>query len=245
MVRQSIRYGDERIDFSVRFKPDLKRKITVIVDENGSVRVTVPEGTDLEDVRKAVRKRARWISTKVRGFKAQTEQLLPRSYVSGETHLYLGKQYLLKVQHDPKATPGVKLIRGQLVTTVRTKDKDEPRTRLLEWYRTHAVDTFTRRVTELSKEIPWLKAKEPPPVRLLAMKKQWGSCSPQGQLIFNPALVKAPRECIDYVILHELCHLKEHNHSPRFYHALKSVCPDWQDAKAKLDDMASYLLPAH
>lgn len=242
MVPQSIRYGDERIDFSVRFKPDLKRKITVSVDENGSVRVTAPEGTDLEDVRKAVRKRARWISTKVRGFKAQTEQLLPRSYVSGETHFYLGKQYLLKVRYDPKATPGVKLIRGQLVTTVRTMDKDEPRTRVLEWYRTHALDNFTRRITELSKEIPWLKAKEAPPVRLLAMKKQWGSCSPSGRVLLNPALVKAPRECIDYVITHELCHLKEHNHSERFYRLLSGLMPDWSSRKHRLDGLAARLI---
>lgn len=242
MVPQSIWYGDERINFSVRYNDDLKRKITVSVDEKGSVRVAAPRGVDLEDVRDAVRKRARWISTKVRGFKSQTADLIPRSYVSGETHLYLGKQYLLKVQHDPKATPGVKLIRGQLVTTVRTKDKDEPRRQLLEWYRTHALETFTRRVTELSKEIPWLRAKEPPPVRLLAMKKQWGSCSPSGRVLLNPALVKAPRECIDYVILHELCHLKEHNHSPQFYRLLSSVLPGWEQKKQRLDRLAANVI---
>ncbi|MEW8525256.1 MAG: SprT family zinc-dependent metalloprotease [Candidatus Thiodiazotropha endolucinida] len=242
MVPQSIWYGEERINFSVRYNHDLKRKITVSIDENGTVRVAAPRGTNLEDIRNAVRKRARWISTKVRGFKSQGEQLLPRSYVSGETHLYLGKQYLLKVLHDPKAKPGVKLIRGQLVATVRTKDKDEPRTRLLDWYRAHALDTFTRRVSELSKDVPWVSADKPPQVKLLAMKKQWGSCSPQGQLLLNPALVKAPRECIDYVLLHEICHLKEHNHSPRFYRLLNGLLPGWQNKKKMLDSKAPELL---
>jgi predicted metal-dependent hydrolase len=74
------------------------------------------------------------------------------------------------------------------------------------------------------------------------MKKQWGSCSPRGNILLNPHLVKAPRECIDYVILHELCHLKEHNHSPEFYRLLNQLMPDWKQIKAKLDGMAELLL---
>ncbi|MEJ2632642.1 MAG: M48 family metallopeptidase [Acidihalobacter sp.] len=64
-------------------------------------------------------------------------------------------------------------------------------------------------------------------MRLLAMKTQWGSCSPRGTLTMNPHLVKAPRECIDYVLLHELCHLAEHNHSDRFYRLMGQVMPRW------------------
>jgi hypothetical protein len=74
------------------------------------------------------------------------------------------------------------------------------------------------------------------------MQKQWGSCSPQGHILLNPHLVKAPRECIDYVIIHELCHLKEHNHSPEFYRLLCLQMPDWKQVKAKLDGMAELLL---
>jgi len=70
------------------------------------------------------------------------------------------------------------------------------------------------------------------------MKKQWGSCSPQGTILLNPYLIKAPRECIDYVVLHELCHLKEHNHSPRYYRLLSQLMPDWEPVKARLDRMA-------
>jgi len=74
------------------------------------------------------------------------------------------------------------------------------------------------------------------------MKTQWGSCSPTGAILLNPHLVKAPRECIDYVISHELCHLKEHNHSPRYYRLLSKIMPRWEVVKARLDGMAELLL---
>lgn len=70
------------------------------------------------------------------------------------------------------------------------------------------------------------------------MTVQWGSCSPSGRITLNPLLVKTPRECIDYVLLHELCHLLHHNHSPRFYRALDRHMPNWRAVKERLDEMA-------
>ena len=74
------------------------------------------------------------------------------------------------------------------------------------------------------------------------MQTQWGSCSPAGRITLNPHLVKAPRDCIDYVILHELCHLAEHNHSERFYRLMQQVMPQWGKIKQRLDGMAASLL---
>lgn len=77
---------------------------------------------------------------------------------------------------------------------------------------------------------------------MLRMKKQWGSCSPNGRILLNPHLVKAPRECIDYVLVHEICHLKEHNHGSKFYKLLDQMLPGWRSIKARLDGMAELLL---
>jgi len=77
-----------------------------------------------------------------------------------------------------------------------------------------------------------------PSFRIMAMKKQWGSCFSQGNLMLNPHLIKAPKECIDYGVLHELCHIAEHNHSERFWRLLDQVMPDWKEVKARLDEMA-------
>jgi predicted metal-dependent hydrolase len=76
------------------------------------------------------------------------------------------------------------------------------------------------------------------------MKKRWGSCAVNGAITLSPALVKAPRECIDYVIVHELCHLREHNHSPAYYQLLARAYPNWEATKRKLDDLAEILLNA-
>jgi hypothetical protein len=74
------------------------------------------------------------------------------------------------------------------------------------------------------------------------MQKQWGSCSPEGRITLNPNLVKAKRDCVDYVILHELCHLAEHNHSEHFYRLMAQVMPNWQVVKKELDDRAAVFL---
>ena len=87
--------------------------------------------------------------------------------------------------------------------------------------------------------VPWA---DRPPLRLVRMKARWGSCTPQGVVLLNPDLVRAPRHCIEYVILHELCHLREHRHSPFFWQLLAQVCPDWQARRAELDSMAEIWL---
>ena len=168
------------------------------------------------------------------------QHVLPRGYVSGESFFYLGRRYQLKVHGPNGASQGIKFYRGAIHVIAQGKDKAAVKTQLRSWYRERAADVFARRFEELSERLNWLDVA--PSWRMVAMKKQWGSCSPKGAILLNPHLVKAPRECIDYVILHELCHLKVHNHSPRFYRLLSQNMPNWQPVKARLDSMAELLL---
>jgi predicted metal-dependent hydrolase len=100
---------------------------------------------------------------------------------------------------------------------------------------------FSKRLEALLEKTLWVTHK--PAIRILTMQTQWGSCSPKGNLTLNPLLVRAPRECIDYVILHELCHIAEHNHSERFYRLQNQVMPDWQRHKKLLDEKFGILQP--
>ncbi|WP_150122015.1 M48 metallopeptidase family protein, partial [Sulfitobacter sp. HI0129] len=102
-----------------------------------------------------------------------------------------------------------------------------------------ARDYFDRRLAEWEQKLPWVNGR--PPFRLQEMEKRWGSCTADGAIILNPHLIKAPRECIDYVILHELAHLRHHNHSPEFWKTIKFADPDWQRKKALLDGAAEQL----
>jgi hypothetical protein len=239
-VKRFITYGEEGIGFSINFVSRPVRRVAIHVLPNGTVQVDAPVGTDISEVMAAVRRRARWIWLRLREHSERIRHVLPREYVSGESHFYLGKRYALKVIPHPTAPQSVKLLRGQLEIRTRTREADKARTLLDAWYRQRAEDVFTRRLADCVAKVRWLKAE--PGFRLLTMKTQWGSCSPKGELLLNPLLVKAPGHCVDYVIFHELCHLKEHNHSQRFYELLGGLLPDWEKRKAELDGLAEQLL---
>jgi predicted metal-dependent hydrolase len=237
--RQSFTYGNDRIEYDVVFSSKRKSKITIHVHPDASVQVDAPEGEHSSRIHKAVMKRARWIKGHVDAAKRQRKYVLPRNYVSGESVFYLGRRYQLKVRNG-KGSGNVKLVRGQIRVEATLRDPALVRRLLSEWYRNRAAEVFARRLAEIADRVSWLK--HVPAWRLVNMKKQWGSCSPAGVILLNPHLVKAPRECVDYVICHELCHLQEHNHSPRYYRLLGQVMPGWERVKARLDGMAELLL---
>jgi predicted metal-dependent hydrolase len=239
-MQRSIRYGDARIVFAIHFVPKPRRRITIHLLPEGSVRVDAPEDATPEVVIAAVRRRARWLWNELEARRERRLHVLPREYVSGESHFYLGRRHMLKVELADAGKASVKLLRGKLLLTVPHRDSSLVRSALEDWYRQRAREVFARRLAELAPCLPWLSAV--PRFRLLNMRTQWGSCSPSGELVLNPQLVKAPRVCVDYVINHELCHLREHNHSPEYYRLLESVMPDWATHKALLDSLAEVLL---
>ncbi len=198
-----------------------------------------PEDANNDAVLSAVKKRGRWIYEQLRDFHKQREFNTPRQYISGESHYYLGKQYLLKVIEEPEQVQGVKLLRGRLEISVRAKSTDKVKALLTDWYKARAKETFAKRLEAMLEQALWVDNR--PPLRILTMQTQWGSCSPNGRITLNPHLVKAPRECIDYVILHELCHIAEHNHSERFYRLMSQVMPKWKKTKERLDGMATLI----
>jgi len=138
------------------------------------------------------------------------------------------------------APQSVKLFRGSIEVTVKNTSSKVVQELLYIWYRTQAREIFTQRLQLLLSQTLWVS--EQPRIRLLNMKTQWGNCSPNGQFTLNPNLVKASKECIDYVLLHELCHIAEHNHSEKFYQLISQIMPKWMSIKKRLDNMAELLL---
>ncbi|MFK4752360.1 M48 family metallopeptidase [Oceanobacter antarcticus] len=236
----SFVYGDERILVCREDRPKVTSRVQIKVYPDGRVVAAAPSDIDDHAVLVAVKKRARWIHQQLRDFRQQYEHLIPRQYISGESHLYLGKQYMLKVIESEDHTPQVKLLRGSLEVSVRQRHSGNVKTLLAEWYKDKARDVFARRLDAMLEHTLWVS--ERPQFRTRVMQTRWGSCSPKGCLTLNPYLVKASRECIDYVLLHELCHLAEHNHSERFYRLMNQIMPGWQSVKEKLDGMAHRLL---
>jgi len=252
-------YGTDVIHYEVIRKPVVSkarasntkpkpRKVLIKVHPDQRVIATVPiDATDLT-IHDAMMKRARWIWQSLQEFAKQKDHVLPKRYVSGETQFYLGRRYVLKVLISSETEPNVKLSRGKLNVFLQQSDAQldtkaraaRVKSLIDKWYQDKAELISRQRLKALIHKASWVK--NSPSLKLLAMKKQWGSCSTKGNLILNPHLVKAPKECIDYVILHELCHIAEYNHSERFWRLLTQVMPNWKAVKAKLDGMAEFYL---
>ncbi len=239
---QSFRYGDEHIRFVVRHASGRQARIAIHVEPDGRVLVDAPMGTSDTAVLAAVKTRARWISQHLQEIKARSAHVLPREYVSGESLMYLGRRYRLKVVVDANASASTSAcMRGAYVeVTTPARESAVIRAALDAWFRARAAEVFAQRLQAVATSLHWVR--QLPPLRLQAMKVQWGSCSPAGRITLNPHLVKTPRECIDYVLLHELCHLRHHDHSQRFYRTLDSHMPQWRSIKARLDGMAEQVL---
>ncbi|MFZ5550404.1 MAG: M48 family metallopeptidase [Pseudomonadota bacterium] len=236
-------YGDEVIDFTLHRQPARTvRRVAIHVEPDGRVLVDAPESAAVADVVRAVKKRARWISRHVAAARARRAHVLPREYVSGESLHYLGRRYRLKVVVDSGSAASARL-RGAFITvTVPERAASTIRPALEAWYRERARALFNERLAAVAAPLRWVR--QLPPTRLQRMTVQWGSCSPAGRITLNPLLVKAPRECVDYVLLHELCHLLHHNHSPAFYRTLDRHMPDWRAVKSRLDQMAEEIFRA-
>ncbi|WP_339107634.1 SprT family zinc-dependent metalloprotease [Thioclava sp. GXIMD4216] len=228
-----VSYGGQRLEYSVRSDGARSAKIAIHVEPDGRVLVDAPEAAEQADIRNAVQKRARWIFTQVEEARSRFQHVRQKEYVSGEEILYLGRRYVLKVIRDTEGRQPVKLRGNRLEVTCRTGAPAIVRASVRAWYRVKGRDYFDRRLAFWEQRLSWISAR--PPFRMQEMEKRWGSCASHGEIVLNPHLIKAPQECIDYVILHELVHLKHHNHGPEFWATLSAADPDWERKKQRLD----------
>ena len=209
-----------------------RKTLAISVYPDGSVELVAPEESKLEDILKKVLKRTNWIRRQQRSFVAMNARRTPKRYESGATHRYLGRQYRLKVNKGQE--PGVRLVGGYFQVTVHLGGDEEIRELLDNWFRERATDQFTRRVNQWRE---WCEGQRLPVPRmtLRVMAKRWGSAHKDGRIALNPKLVQAPSVCIDYVVAHEICHLKHTNHGPEFFRLLGRLMPDWQNLKLRLE----------
>lgn len=229
--QHTLQYGTTTIEYQLSFAP--RKTLAIDVHPDLQVSVKAPEGAELPAIEAIIRKRAPWILRQQRKYQSYLPHLPPREYVSGETHRYLGRQYRLKVQTGQPE--GVKLMRGYFFITVRDKSDTARVAALLnEWYRHHAHRVFRERLDICFERMRFLKLAYPE-LEIRRMEKRWGSCTPQGKILLNLNLIQVSKPYIDYVIVHELCHLKEHHHGAAFYRLLDRVMPDWRTRREQLN----------
>ncbi len=235
-----VHYGNDEVTCRISRNSALAGRVRIHVLPDGEVEIEAPETESISSIAFAAQKKAGWIFRhRVKALAAQ-KHAKPREFVSGETHFYLGRRYKLVV-HEKAGTPSsVKLLRGRIEVTLPVADPAAVRRRLGAWYSERASAYLGAKLQEIAARISWIKGE--PRFKLIRMQTQWGSCSPEGVIYLNPALVRVPRHCIEYVIVHELCHLCEHNHSKRFYELLDRSVPRWRSTKCELDELAELVL---
>lgn len=230
----AIWYNGQRISLAlVRSKTN---RLTISVHPNLAVTVRAPLDKTLPQIKARVQRRAGWIAKQLQHFRQSPLASPTRQYVSGETHVFLGRQYRLKLHTADHNS--VKLIGRYLhVHTPAPSHSYRLRTLVEKWYRERATHLLHRYVQQCYARVKRFGIPSPT-VRLKKMHKRWGSCTRAHRIILNAELIKAPPQCIDYVVVHELCHLRIHGHNKAFFQLLTACMPDWQTRKRRLESVA-------
>jgi predicted metal-dependent hydrolase len=226
------RYGDQQIGYEVLRSP---RRRTMGVEVYPDLRVVVRAPIDCapDIIAARVSRRAKWIKQQLERFRRFSPRTPPRRYVGGETHLYLGKQYRLKLAKGNEEE--VMLKGGALMISAPTLlTPERVRSFLMSWYRQRAREVFAN-ILDRYFELFERRGCARPRIAARNMQRRWGSLSASGTMTLNVKLVQAPKICIEYVVLHELCHLIHKHHSTSFYRQLDKLMPDWERRKERLE----------
>jgi len=227
-----IHFGSKQIDFHLEYSN--RKSLGITVKPDLSVLVKAPVDTSLEKVKEKLMKKAPWIIRQQSFFLYFHPKTPARKYISGETHLYLGRQYRLKIIQNQLES--VKL-KGKYIEASMI-DKTRAEHLVGEWYLQNAKSKFRTIAQPLIDNFKKYNI-EPSSIVLRNMPARWGSCTTKGKIILNPELIKAPRGCIEYVIIHELCHLVHHDHTQRFIDLQTKEMKDWEKWKMKLEKLLS------
>ena len=236
-MTSAIQFGSKQIDFQLEYSN--RKSLGITVKPDLSVLVKAPVDTSLEKVQEKLSKRAAWIIKQQSFFLCFHPKTPARRYISGETHLYLGRQYQLKVKSEKLKVNNEEVkLKGRFLEII-TNDKDNVKKLVEEWYIAKAKSKLYEIALPLFEE--FVKSHNFSfftfHFSLRKMPTRWGSCTPKGKIILNPELIKAPKGCIEYVIIHELCHLVYHDHTQRFIDLQTKEMPDWEKWKTKLEKL--------
>jgi predicted metal-dependent hydrolase len=234
MEKHSVIYRQQPIEFELHRKN--VKNVNVNVKPDMSIMVSASPDVPLEFIKGFIQSRGPWILKTVNHFKqVEAEPQSPREYVSGESFTYLGKQVRLKVYKAD--ADHVKYMRGFL--ELHTQDPTSlkrKRTLMRRWFQGRTETVFQESLHTVYPQVQKYGIKKPK-IMIQPMKARWGSCiKDRHMILLNSELIKAPKYCIHYVILHELIHFKYPHHDHQFYEFLTALMPDWKDRKAILDE---------
>ncbi len=231
---RTIRLGDRDIDFLLKRSPN-RRRAVLTVDERG-LTVSVPWRTSDRYIARFVQDSASWVLRKLEAWESRQPKL--RLWQHGELVDYLGRQLRLELAVEHYA---LTQLRDGDILALSLPEPHEPETvraALVKWYRRHAQTYFRGRVEHYSGQLGII----PPRVFISSAQTRWGSCNANCEVRLNWRLIQAAPHIVDYVVAHELAHLREMNHSARFWRVVERLCPDYVSARAELNSMGEHFM---
>jgi predicted metal-dependent hydrolase len=233
ITNDSITFGSTKINYSIVYSHK-RKNATLAVYPMKQVEISVPKNTEQELIQKLVKKKAKWIVKQVLWFNEISQLDSAKEQVNGETYLYGGRQYRLKIEKvDGKAYAeftGRQLI-VKLPTTITQRDiKKTIKAAIWDLYRKQSEEKVSEIVKRFSRKLGMSQ----PNFMIKNQFKRWGSCTSKNLLIFNFRIVMAPMSQIEYVVAHELCHIKHKDHSTKYWKQLRVILPDYEIRKENL-----------
>ena len=230
-MRLSYDYGTEKIEFEVIFRN--RKTLSIEIEAPRKITVISPEGKSEDEIMETVKTKSKWIVQKLFEIREMEYRKRDRQYVNGESFIYMGRNYSLQIVLDEKALfPEAKLTRGKFCITTSTRDQEMIRQSLESWYKDKAKEKINERINYYQGHFDI----KPRKVIVKSQEKRWGSCTKDNQLLFNWKCIMAPSPVLDYIVVHEMCHMVYKDHSKEFWHLLKRILPDYEQRKYWLRD---------
>lgn len=239
MRKLSIATPGGPLEYTITHRSRVIKRMHMELDERGGLVVVAPRHWSKRQVGDVLRQN----TPRVLRFlhRARQRHMEPLQFTQGELHLYLGSLYPLSIQSASVCKAAVNFTGVDFRVRHPQKTGADIQSMMLDWYRKQALSVFNQRLQVVSDKAAWARDRVIP-LKVRKMKRTWGNCSSSGVIKLNTHLVKAPLRLIDSVIAHELCHLKEMNHSRAFYQLLETLNPDWrQDRKTLVSEGNSWL----
>lgn len=229
-MQHEIKFGSKTVVFNFEYRK--RKSLGIKVHPDNWVEVLAPIDAKEHKILERVKEKAPWILKQIDHFNTYKPSTPARRFINGETHLYLGRQYRLKIV--PDKVDVIKAYRGQLWMHSQNPKPEILKSQLDKWYKQKASVVFEELLEEVLPKFRRYNISTPV-LSIRTMSKRWGSCTTAGRIILNTELIKAPKGSIEYVIIHELCHLVHHNHTKAFQSLQSRMMPDWLKWKDRLE----------
>lgn len=230
MIKKTFTFGNYSYNYFLVFQD--RKTLSLTIHPNLKIILKCPNNCEETKINNFLKRKWNWIEKQINFFKKFRKNPGKKEFVSGESFLYLGRQYKLTIKNSNQTK--VKLEKNKLTLFTNESLKNEKLNKKLlnNWFEERTKIVFNSRLNQMLKKFDY---ESPPKLTIRKMLKRWGSCFSNKRIILNPLLIHSSKQCIDYVIVHELCHFKHKKHDKNFYKLQESIIPNWKKIKENLE----------